>query len=61
MLEDVKKSFFQVDNERRLFLGKIFLYLCCYYLGAPGMILLTFLPQMKRTRPCSKPPLWGRR
>ena len=42
MLEDVKKSFFQVDNERKLYLGKVCLYLCCYYLDASETILLIF-------------------
>lgn len=33
MLEDVKKSFFQVDNERRLFLGKTCFWFCAIRLS----------------------------
>ena len=37
MLEDVKQSFFRVDNERKLFQGKIGIkFLCCYSPKIPG-------------------------
>ena len=37
MLEDVKQSFFQVDNERKLFQGKIGIkFLCCCSPKIPG-------------------------
>ena len=37
MLEDVKQSFFRVDNERKLFQGKIDIkFLCCCSPKIPG-------------------------
>ena len=61
MLEDVKKSFFQVDNERKLYLGKfllisVLLLFRCFRNDSSDPSAAD-----EKNKPCIKLPPWRRR